>query len=62
VEGLLSRVEYQDRSISSSSLATMDRESNGVVEGQTESGVSLLTTLATVEEIPLDDVNDWEQS
>jgi hypothetical protein len=62
VEGSLDLVEGKDRAVGSSSLATMNGESNGVVEGETEGGVSLFTALSTIEELVLEKVNNGEES
>ena len=61
MEGSLDGAEGHDRTIGSSSLAAVDGESNGVVEGETEGGVSLLATLATVEELVLDLLDNREE-
>jgi len=50
---LFSRVEDQDRAVSSSSLPSMDGETDGVVEGKTKGRVSLFTTLAAIEKFGL---------
>jgi hypothetical protein len=56
------RVESKDRAVSTSSLSAMDGESNGIMEGETESRVCLLTALASVEEIRLKEGNGIKQS
>ena len=62
-EGVLGLVESQDGTISSSTLATVDGESNGVVESETKSRVSLFTTFSAVEKLCLEKVvNNREQS
>jgi hypothetical protein len=62
VEGSLDLVEGKDRPVSSSSLSTMNRESNGIVERETKGRVSLFAALSTIEELILEKVDDGEES
>jgi hypothetical protein len=56
------RVKSKDRAVSTSALSAMNGESNGIVEGETESRMRLFTTLAAVEEIRLKESNGIKQS
>ena len=58
----LSVGESKDRAVSSSSLATVDGESNGIVERETKSRVSLFTALSTIEELILEKIDNGEES
>jgi hypothetical protein len=58
----LGRVESKDRAIGASSLSAMNGESNGIMEGETESRMRLFTALAAVEEVCLKEFNSREQS
>ncbi len=57
----LGGVESKDRSISSSTFSSVDRETDGVVEGQTEGGVSFLTTFTAIKQIGLEELDRREQ-
>jgi RNase P/RNase MRP subunit POP5 len=58
----LSRIKRKDGAIGASSLATVNGESNGIVECEAESRMCLLTALAAVKEVRLDKINGREQS
>jgi hypothetical protein len=62
VELQFSRVEEEDRAVSSSTLVAVDGETNSVVEGETKGRVSLFTTFTTVEKVLLEVLNNGEQS
>ena len=54
-------VESKDGSISSSTFSSMDRETDGVVERQTEGRVRFLTTFTAIKQIGLEELDRREQ-
>jgi hypothetical protein len=56
----LSRVEGQDGTVCASSLSAMDRETNGIMEGNTKSRVGFFSAYTAVEQISLQEVNHGE--
>ena len=61
MESSLDVVKYHDGSISSSTFSSVDRETDGVVERQTEGRVRFLTTFTAIKQIGLEKLDRREQ-